>query len=368
MQRTVQDSSVSLDNVRIEYGGNAAVKNASFTIASGEFFTLLGPSGCGKTTLLRTIAGFNRQTSGTIRIGSTTIDDLPAHRRDTGMVFQNYAIFPHLNVRENIAYGLRARKLSKTEIDSRVKEALEMVDLTRYADRKPQNLSGGQQQRVVIARAIVVRPRVLLMDEPLANLDAKLRVRLRNDVRALQQELGITTIYVTHDQEEALDISDRIAVMSKGEVLQVGAPEEIYATPQHLFVAQFVGEGTFLPAQLRDDGRTAVLSNGTVIPVRAADAASGACNVGLRPEELNLARDDERADFDGTIVSRSYLGPHVQLRVDIGLEQTLLLRVPAAFCPRSAVVGASARVALAVDAAVFRDGESTATDADEVLA
>lgn len=364
MQTAAGDSSVTLDGIRIEYGGNVAVENADFTIASGEFFTLLGPSGCGKTTLLRTIAGFNRQSSGTIRIGGSVIDDLPAHRRDTGMVFQNYAIFPHLTVRENVAYGLRARGISKGEIASRVQEALEMVDLGPYGDRMPRNLSGGQQQRVVIARAIVIRPRVLLMDEPLANLDAKLRVRLRNDVRALQQELGITTIYVTHDQEEALDISDRLAVMSHGKVLQVGTPEEIYARPEHLFVARFVGEGAFLPATVLPGGEAAEVAEGIVVPVRPG-SEPGVCRVGLRPEDLRLADADEPAEFEGVVVTRSYLGPQVQLRVDIGLDETLLLRVPSASCPRSAVPGARVRVAMTGAAAAFRDDADSVTELDD---
>ena len=354
MQSSADGSSVTLDGIQITYGGNVAVEDASFTIASGEFFTLLGPSGCGKTTLLRTIAGFIRQSSGSIRIGAQTIDDLPAHRRDTGMVFQNYAIFPHLTVRENVAYGLRARKIPKSEIASRVTEALEMVDLGGYGDRMPRNLSGGQQQRVVIARAIVIRPRVLLMDEPLANLDAKLRVRLRNDVRNLQQELGITTIYVTHDQEEALDISDRLAVMSSGKVLQVGTPEEVYASPKHLFVARFVGEGAFLPAQITDRGRVAQLATGVTLPVRDSHLTGGPAIIGLRPEDLRLTQPGEPAAFSGTVAARSYLGPQVQLRVDVGTAESLLLRVPSASCPATAVPGA--RVGLAVvapGAAVF---------------
>ncbi|GHD82147.1 iron(III) transport system ATP-binding protein/putative spermidine/putrescine transport system ATP-binding protein [Salinibacterium amurskyense] len=361
-----EDSSVTLDGIQIRYGGNVAVEDASFTIESGEFFTLLGPSGCGKTTLLRTIAGFNRQSSGSLRIGTVTIDDLPAHRRDTGMVFQNYAIFPHLTVWENVAYGLRARKISKDELKVRVDEALAMVDLGGYGDRMPRNLSGGQQQRVVIARAIVIRPRVLLMDEPLANLDAKLRVRLRNDVRKLQQELGITTIYVTHDQEEALDISDRLAVMSNGRVLQVGTPEEIYASPQHMFVAKFVGEGAFIPAQLQDGGTSARLANGVAVPVRLPEAASGPCHIGLRPEELRLANAGEDSLFAGTVVSRSYLGPQVQLRVDIGVEETLLLRVPSAECPRSAQPGVAVGVVLvSADVAVFANDAAAEREARE---
>jgi ABC-type Fe3+/spermidine/putrescine transport system ATPase subunit len=230
-------ASVAISHVDIRYGEALAVSDADLRIEPGSFFTLLGPSGCGKTTLLRTIAGFIRQSAGEILIGDSRIDHLPPHRRDTGMVFQNYAIFPHLSVYDNIAYGLKAKNVTGGERATRIDEALQMVDLNGYEKRLPRELSGGQQQRVVIARALAVRPRVLLMDEPLANLDAKLRVRLRNDIRMLQQELGITTVYVTHDQDEALSLSDRIAVMSHGRVEQVGTPDEIYERPVSLNVA-----------------------------------------------------------------------------------------------------------------------------------
>ena len=215
------------------YGDFTALNGVSVNIREGEFFTLLGPSGCGKTTLLRMIAGFNSIEGGDFYFGEKRINDVAAHKRDIGMVFQNYAIFPHLTVRENVAYGLKARKTPKAEMDKRVEEALELVQISHLADRKPNELSGGQQQRVALARAFVIEPSVLLMDEPLSNLDAKLRVQMRTVIKKLQRRLGITTIYVTHDQEEALAISDRIAVMKDGHIMQIGTTNEIYAKPQN---------------------------------------------------------------------------------------------------------------------------------------
>ena len=207
---------IRIDHVTKKYGDFTAVDDISLEIQPGEFFTLLGPSGCGKTTLLRMIAGFNEINGGTIYFGDDAINDVPAHKRNIGMVFQNYAIFPHLSVRDNVAYGLKARKIPKDEIKRRTDEAMETVQIEMHADKMPSQLSGGQQQRVALARAIVIRPSLLLMDEPLSNLDAKLRLQMRTSIRKLQKSLGITTIYVTHDQEEALAISDRIAVMNAG--------------------------------------------------------------------------------------------------------------------------------------------------------
>ena len=236
------------------YGDFTALNGVSLDIREGEFFTLLGPSGCGKTTLLRMIAGFNSIEGGDFYFGEKRINDVPAHKRDIGMVFQNYAIFPHLTVSENVAYGLKARKVPKNEIGPRVAEALELVQIAHLADRKPNELSGGQQQRVALARAFVIEPSVLLMDEPLSNLDAKLRVQMRSVIKKLQRRLGITTIYVTHDQEEALAISDRIAVMKEGRIMQIGTPNEIYAKPQNPFVAGFIGVSNFLDCQVEADG------------------------------------------------------------------------------------------------------------------
>ncbi|MEA4943558.1 MAG: ABC transporter ATP-binding protein [Propionicimonas sp.] len=326
-----EDSGVGLEHVTISYGPTVAVSDADFIIEPGTFFTLLGPSGCGKTTLLRAIAGFIRQTSGDIRIGEQVINDVPAHRRDAGMVFQNYAIFPHLTVRDNVAYGLKARQIPREEAESRIAAALQMVDLTGYASRLPKQLSGGQQQRVVIARALAVRPRVLLMDEPLANLDAKLRVRLRGDIRQLQTELGITTIYVTHDQEEALAISDRIAVMSHGLVEQVGTPMEIYQQPATLNVARFIGEGNFVRTQLRGAGATRVIDypGGHRLAVESGVAlAEGPVWVGFRPQDADILGTTGEAgagQLAGVVMSTSYLGSSVELRLEVAAGVVVLV-------------------------------------------
>ena len=222
------------------YGDFTALNGVSLDIREGEFFTLLGPSGCGKTTLLRMIAGFNSIEGGDFYFGEKRINDVAAHKRDIGMVFQNYAIFPHLTVRENVAYGLKARKTPKKEMDQRVEEALELVQISHLADRKPNELSGGQQQRVALARAFVIEPSVLLMDEPLSNLDAKLRVQMRSVIKKLQRRLGITTIYVTHDQEEALAISDRIAVMYLGKMVELADSDEIYHHSLHPYTKSLI--------------------------------------------------------------------------------------------------------------------------------
>ena len=242
-------TSVTIEALSKRFGDFAAVDDVTLRIAPGEFFTLLGSSGCGKTTLLRIIAGFLRQSAGRILFDDRPIDDVPAHRRNTGMVFQNYAIFPHLSVAQNIAYGLKARGMARDEIDRRVARMLAMTRLDALAARKPRALSGGQQQRVVLARAVVIEPELLLMDEPLSNLDAEMRVHLRQEIRALQRQIGVTTIYVTHDQEEALTLSDRIAVMRAGRIEQLGSPHEVFNEPATRFVAGFIGESNFLAAR-----------------------------------------------------------------------------------------------------------------------
>ncbi len=233
--------SIKARDIIKKYGDNIVIPNLNLDINNGEFFTLLGPSGCGKTTFLRMIAGFNTIEGGEISFEDKVINDIPAHKRNIGMVFQNYAIFPHLTVKQNVEYGLKLRNLSKKEMENKVSDILKVVKIDDYKDRLPERLSGGQQQRVALARAIVIHPSVLLMDEPLSNLDAKLRVEMRGAIREVQKEVGITTVYVTHDQEEALAISDRIAVMKDGVVQHVGTPKEIYTRPKNTFVATFIG-------------------------------------------------------------------------------------------------------------------------------
>jgi ABC-type Fe3+/spermidine/putrescine transport system ATPase subunit len=269
------------------FGAVAAVRDVSLEIADGEFFTLLGPSGCGKTTLLRMIAGFCELDQGAIWFDGTRIDGLPPHRRNTGMVFQNYAIFPNLTVARNVAYGLKARGVDAADIATRVRRALELVQLAGYEARWPHQLSGGQLQRVAIARCLVIEPAVLLLDEPLSNLDARLRVEMRAEIRALQKSLGITAIYVTHDQEEALAISDRIAVMRAGRLEQVGAPAAIYRRPRTPFVAGFMGTTNLLTGSVvgRDGACARVRVGG--VEFRVADPArDGTLSFALRPEAL----------------------------------------------------------------------------------
>ena len=282
---------ITIEGVARTFGSVRAIDDVSLAVRDGEFFTLLGPSGCGKTTLLRMVAGFCDLDRGRILFGERRIDALPPHRRNAGMVFQNYAIFPNHTVAGNVAYGLKARNVATADIERRVARALKLVHLDGYAERWPHQLSGGQLQRVAIARALVIEPEVLLLDEPLSNLDAKLRVEMRAEIRQLQQQLKITAIYVTHDQEEALAISDRIAVMQSGRLEQVGAPAAIYRTPASPFVAEFMGTTNLLTGVVagRDGERLRIRVRGQEFAARGADAATGAeITFSLRPETLRL--------------------------------------------------------------------------------
>ena len=285
--------------------GTRVLDGVALAVASGAFFTLLGPSGCGKTTLLRCIAGFLAPDSGSIHVGGTRIDTLPAHRRDIGMVFQDYAIFPHLTVAENVGFGLRARGMNRADIAQRVTESLATVRLGGYESRLPGELSGGQQQRVGMARAMAIRPRLLLMDEPLSNLDAKLRVELREDIRDIQQRLGITTIYVTHDQEEALAVSDSICVMNGGRIEQVASPYELYRHPATRFAAGFVGAMNFFPA-----------AAGLNLP-EAAEFA-------IRPEDVRLGSVADAIVLAGTVLKCTFLGREAQLLIETPLGKLLM--------------------------------------------
>ena len=299
------------------YGDFTALSGVSLNIREGEFFTLLGPSGCGKTTLLRMIAGFNSIEGGDFYFGDKRINDVPAHKRDIGMVFQNYAIFPHLTVAENVAYGLKARKVAKAEISQRVAEALELVQISHLADRKPNELSGGQQQRVALARAFVIEPSVLLMDEPLSNLDAKLRVQMRTVIKKLQRRLGITTIYVTHDQEEALAISDRIAVMKDGVIMQIGTPNEIYAKPQNPFVAGFIGTSNFLDCDV--SGGKVTIQGEQTLEIPMAKPFTGKGKLSARPEQLFFSDQG----MPGKVLFSTFLGDFVEYEVELNNGQSL---------------------------------------------
>jgi ABC-type Fe3+/spermidine/putrescine transport system ATPase subunit len=310
-------TAITIDGVARTFGSVRAVDNVSITVRDGEFFTLLGPSGCGKTTLLRMVAGFCELDTGRILFGSERIDTLPPHKRNTGMVFQNYAVFPNLTVGGNVAYGLRARKVRSDETRERVERALKLVQLDGYGERWPHQLSGGQLQRVAIARAIVIEPHVLLLDEPLSNLDAKLRVEMRGEIRRLQRLLGITVLYVTHDQEEALAISDRIAVMRAGRVEQIAGPREIYDRPVTPFVASFVGTTNLLNGVIlgRDSEAVDIAVAGTTLRLNSVQGSAGeSVTLSLRPEALRLLPAGEAAPsgwamLTGTLGEVEYLGP-----------------------------------------------------------
>ncbi|MET0427938.1 MAG: ABC transporter ATP-binding protein [Microvirga sp.] len=312
---------LEVDNATKVYGERVrALDGVSVSIGRDEFFTLLGPSGCGKTTLLRAIAGFLDLTDGHIRLAGERLDTVPAHKRDIGMVFQDYAVFPHLSVAENVAFGLKARKVPAAEIETRVKEALATVRLSDFYGRMPAALSGGQQQRIGLARAMVIRPKLLLMDEPLSNLDAKLRVDLRDEIRDIQKTIGIAAIYVTHDQEEALAISDRICVMSTGRVQQIGTPQEIYSAPQTLFAASFVGTMNVLRPGADPALEDAIL--------RGAPASLK--QWAIRPEHIRLgesARADDDVSVQGTVEKYTYLGREAHLTAQTSVGR-LVVQVP----------------------------------------
>ena len=305
--------SITIEDAVKRFGKDTIIDGLSLEIEPGEFFTLLGPSGCGKTTLLRMIIGFNTIEGGTFKIGDQIINDIPTNKRNIGMVFQNYAVFPHMNVFDNVAFGLKNRKLPKDEINRKVNDILKVVKIDHLKDRMPAKLSGGQQQRVALARAIVIEPQVLLMDEPLSNLDAKLRVEMRNAIKNIQKEIGITTVYVTHDQEEALAVSDRIAVMNGGVIQQIDVPSRIYQRPANRFVSNFIGLSNFLDVTIKQeaDGRHIVFASSDydvlLEPLReeATDGKKALCAV--RPEEF-IIHADGTPGIPATITSSVFLG------------------------------------------------------------
>jgi ABC-type Fe3+/spermidine/putrescine transport system ATPase subunit len=320
---------IEIQGVTKRFGAVTAVDRVDLTVADGELFTLLGPSGCGKTSLLRLLAGFYQPDAGTIRFGDRVVNGLPPYERRIGMVFQNYALWPHMTVADNISYGLRLRKLPGPEVRARLQEGLRKVNLTGFEARYPGQLSGGQQQRVALARALVLNPDILLLDEPLSNLDAKIRIQVRAEIRRLQQELRITTIYVTHDQEEALSLSDRVAVMRDGHVLQVGPPKELYERPRTRFVADFVGTNNQVAGEVQaGGGRSGDLVVSTALgPLRAvaSGAVTGRCVLAVRPENVALgaaAGDGNRVE--GRVSFVSYLGN--TLRYDVQTASGLVLK------------------------------------------
>lgn len=338
MTRSVQqdnrEPSVRFNKINKFYGEVHAVRDLSLDVAEGEFFSLLGPSGSGKTTTLRLIAGFETASSGHLAINGKDVTLTPPHKRDIGMVFQNYALFPHKTVAENVAFGLRMRGLNRSEIAKRTQEALDLVELSSYGNRRPSQLSGGQQQRVALARAVVIRPQLLLADEPLGALDRKLRQTMQFELREFQRTVGITMVYVTHDQEEALTMSDRIGVMHDGQLVQVGTPREIYDRPQSRFVADFIGTSNFLEGQVAgiENGVLSISLGGDVAvkanPTSATPAEQSTATIAIRPEKIRILRNGEDAEnqLRGQINGQTFLGESILSRVKTARGDELLIR------------------------------------------
>ena len=320
-------STVTIRNVSKAFGDNVVLKEFNQTFEEHEFITLLGPSGCGKTTMLRMIAGFEKPTTGEILIGDKVVSSdkvfLPPEKRDIGMVFQSYAVWPHMTVFENVAYPLRIKKAGKEEVNREVDRVLEIVHLSQYRDRIPSQLSGGQQQRVALARALVAKPTLLLLDEPLSNLDAKLRESMRFEIKEIQAALGITVVYVTHDQTEAMAMSDRIILINRGVVQQVASPEEIYTHPVNQFVADFLGKVDFLRGEVKE-GRVYLDGTGQSVPY--GGEKKGRVELAVRPERVTLSL--EKGDLRGKLESQYYLGDVNDCRVRVGEKQIRVVAPP----------------------------------------
>ena len=318
---------LQIERLSKQYGPVTAVREVSLDVRDGEFVVLLGPSGCGKTTTLRMIAGFVAPTGGRVLLGGSDVTTLPPWKRNAGMVFQSYALFPHLTVAENVAFGLEMRSVPKADIPARIAEALRMVRLDGLAERLPRNLSGGQQQRVALARALVIRPDVLLLDEPLSNLDAKLRETVRVEIRELQKKLGITTVMVTHDQEEALIMADRLVVMSEGQVRQVGSQRDLYERPADRFVAGFVGRSNLLAGRVTGPGRFETEAG---VAIACRDGALGPGTIALRPERLALGAAAAGLDnrLSGTVELVSYLGASIDVHIRVSTKDRVVVSLP----------------------------------------
>jgi iron(III) transport system ATP-binding protein len=346
---------IAVEGLTKRFGSQEVVSRVSFAIGEGELFTLLGPSGCGKTTLLRLIAGFYAADEGEIRFDDRRVNDVPAHERGIGMVFQNYALWPHMTVSDNVGYGLKLRRIGRAEIADRVKGALDKVRLAGLGDRYPGQLSGGQQQRVALARALVLNPQILLLDEPLSNLDAKVRIQVRAEIRKLQKELGITTVYVTHDQEEALTLSDRIAVFNQGKVFQLGAPKELYERPANRFVADFIGinnliDGTVRAVDSASGGLTVDTAIGSIRAMpREGLRVGDRCVLCIRPENVALGdTDGDRNVVPGAIAFTAYLGNTVRYDVDLGKGVTFKADIRDPWHHEPLAMGSAATVNFAV--------------------
>jgi putative spermidine/putrescine transport system ATP-binding protein len=348
---------VRLEDLRRQYAGVTALDGLSLTMAPGELVALLGPSGCGKTTALRLLAGLEEPTSGRVTIDGEDVSRRPANKRDVGMVFQAYSLFPHMTAWQNVAFGLQMRKVNAGERRQRAGEMLELVGLSGFANRFAHQLSGGQQQRVALARALAIQPKVLLLDEPLSALDAKVRARLRDEIRRVQLEVGITTLFVTHDQEEALAIADRVGVMRAGRLEQLGPPTTIYSRPATPFVAEFVGLTNRLPGVVRS-GEVEV--RGTRLPLVQPDAADGPAVALVRPEAVTFASDGETAagPLVGTVIATAFLGATSRVTVDLG-DITILAQLPTSEASAHPA-GTRVRLALRPDAVLIARDEATA--------
>jgi iron(III) transport system ATP-binding protein len=319
-----RDAGVTLKGINLSFGKTQILKGIDLKIESGEFFVFLGPSGCGKTTLIRLIAGFESAQAGEVRIGDQEVSHLPPWNRNVGMVFQSYALWPHMTVRKNVAFGLEERRVPRSEINSRVDAVLDLVGLSDLADRRPSQLSGGQQQRVALARTIVIEPQVLLLDEPLSNLDAKLRIQMRRELRQLQRRLALTTIFVTHDQEEANTTADRIAVLNDGVVQQVGSPMELYDRPANLFVAGFLGMANVVEGIVAlQEGKALFRSADGAVLVPIGESSAAASHIVFRPQNMTIHSADVESvpgmlRLVGRVDHREFLGSVVRYRVAVG--------------------------------------------------
>lgn len=317
-----ESKGIKIENVCLKFGETEVLKGVNLDIKPGEFFSFLGPSGSGKSTLLRAIAGFGPTPTGRILVGDQDITRLPPWKRNVGMVFQSYALWPHMTVRENVAYGLVERKLPKKEIDVKVEEALQLVGLLHLAERKPSELSGGQQQRIALARTVVVEPQILLLDEPLSNLDANLRVQMRRDILNLQRKLGLTTIFVTHDQEEANTTSDRLAVLSDGVIQQIGAPLELYDSPKNRFVADFLGSANILDGSIQASANGAVFVSNKGLKIALDSHKEGNYSLVFRPQNTKIQSAESVSTncftIGGKVIYREFLGSLIRYGIDVG--------------------------------------------------
>jgi putative spermidine/putrescine transport system ATP-binding protein len=351
---------VRLENLERRYGAVSALNDLSLTLGAGELVALLGPSGCGKTTALRLLAGLEEADGGRVVIGGQDVTNLPANKRDVGMVFQSYSLFPHMVAWENVAFGLQMRKVGPEERKRRALEVLELVGLAPYAYRYAVQMSGGQQQRVALARALAIRPKVLLLDEPLSALDAKVRSRLRDEIRRVQLEVGITTLFVTHDQEEALAIADRVGVMNKGRLEQLGPPTQIYSRPATAFVAEFVGLTNRMAGTVKS-GEVDV--RGARLPLVQPDSADGPAIALVRPETVSLApeTDSTPGPLVGSVIATSFLGATSRVTVDLG-DTTVLAQLTTADASKMPP-GTRVRLVLRPDAVLIARDDSTAVEA-----